>query len=57
MRIPIEDEVGQRPDAYLVLAWNFIDEFVRKEQDWLTAGGELIVPIPEVKVIAGNRSA
>jgi 2-polyprenyl-3-methyl-5-hydroxy-6-metoxy-1,4-benzoquinol methylase len=57
VRIPIEDEVGQRPDAYLVLAWNFIDEFVRKERDWLTAGGELIVPIPEVKVIAANQSA
>ena len=39
VRIPIEDEAGQRPDAYLVLAWNFIDEFVRKEQDWLAAGG------------------
>ena len=38
VRIPIEDEAGQRPDAYLVLAWNFIDEFVRKEQDWLADG-------------------
>ena len=57
VRIPIEDEVGQRPDAYLVLAWNFIDEFVRKEQDWLASGGEFIVPVPEVKVIAANRSA
>ncbi len=54
MRIPIEDEAGQRPDAYLVLAWNFIDEFVRKEQDWLASGGAFIVPIPEVKVIGAN---
>ena len=57
VRIPIEDEAGQRPDAYLVLAWNFIDEFVRKEKDWLAAGGEFIVPIPEVKVIGANRPA
>jgi 2-polyprenyl-3-methyl-5-hydroxy-6-metoxy-1,4-benzoquinol methylase len=57
VRIPIEDEVGQRPDAYLVLAWNFIDEFVRKEQAWLRSGGEFIVPIPEVKVIGANQSA
>jgi 2-polyprenyl-3-methyl-5-hydroxy-6-metoxy-1,4-benzoquinol methylase len=57
VRIPIEDEAGQRPDAYLVLAWNFIDEFVRKEQDWLAAGGQFIVPIPEVKVIEANRGA
>ena len=57
VRIPIEEEVGQRPDAYLVLAWNFIDEFVRKEQAWLRSGGEFIVPIPEVKVIGANQSA
>ncbi len=57
VRIPIEDEVGQRPDAYLVLAWNFIDEFVRKEQSWLAQGGEFIVPIPEVKVIGAERGS
>jgi SAM-dependent methyltransferase len=54
VRIPIEDEAGQRPDAYLVLAWNFIDEFVRKEQGWLADGGHFIVPIPEVKVIGAD---
>jgi hypothetical protein len=57
MRIPIEDEAGQRPDAYLVLAWNFIDEFVRKEQAWLASGGEFIVPVPEVKIIGANQAA
>jgi 2-polyprenyl-3-methyl-5-hydroxy-6-metoxy-1,4-benzoquinol methylase len=57
VRIPIEDEADQRPDAYLVLAWNFIDEFVRKEQDWLAEGGQFIVPIPEVKIIEANLGA
>lgn len=50
VRIPIEAEEGQRPDAYLVLAWNFIEEFLKKEQPWLAAGGELIVPIPKVRI-------
>lgn len=50
VRIPIEAEEGQRPDAYLVLAWNFIDEFLKKERSWLAAGGELIVPIPKVQI-------
>lgn len=49
VRIPIESEEGARPDAYLVLAWNFIEEFVAKEQAYLAAGGELIVPIPKVR--------
>jgi len=57
VRIPIEDEAGQRPDAYLVLAWNFIDEFVAKEHDWLAGGGEFIVPVPAVQVIGTGNSA
>jgi hypothetical protein len=57
VRIPIEDEVGQRPDAYLVLAWNFVDEFVRKESKWLASGGRFIVPIPEVRVIGESVRA
>ena len=50
-RIPIIDEMGQAPDAFLVLAWNFIDEFVKREQSYLAGGGEFIVPVPELRVI------
>ena len=50
-RIPIEAEGDGAPDAYLVLAWNFLEEFLRKEQVYLAAGGEFIVPIPEVKIV------
>ncbi|MGE0223829.1 MAG: class I SAM-dependent methyltransferase [Acetobacteraceae bacterium] len=56
-RIPIEAEEGPRPDAYLVLAWNFIDEFVVKEADWLRGGGEFIVPVPAVRVIGADAAA
>lgn len=48
VRIPIEAEEGARPDAYLVLAWNFINEFLVKESAYLAGGGELVVPIPKV---------
>jgi hypothetical protein len=44
-----------RPDAYLVLAWNFLDEFLVKERAYLEAGGEFIVPVPNVCVIGGFR--
>ena len=50
-RIPIVAEAGARPDAYLVLAWNFLDEFVAKERDYLLGGGEFIVPVPRLRVI------
>lgn len=51
-RLPIiSDETRPRPDAYLVLAWNFFDEFVAKERDYLDQGGEFIVPVPKLRII------
>jgi hypothetical protein len=57
VRIPIEAEGGPWPDAYLMLAWNFIDEFLKKEADYLDAGGVFIVPIPQVREITKDSSA
>lgn len=51
-RIPIKNEAMlPRPDAYLMLAWNFLSEFLVKERAYLESGGKFIVPIPEMKVI------
>jgi len=50
-RIPILDEsTVERPDAYLLLAWNFLDEILEKERAYLEAGGVFIVPVPELRV-------
>lgn len=50
-RIPIVAEGGERPHAYLMLAWNFLDEFLEKERPFIESGGEFIVPVPELRVI------
>lgn len=51
VRIPIVDEgTVEKPDAYLVLSWNFLDEFLLKERAYLEGGGEFIVPVPALKV-------
>lgn len=51
-RIPIVDEAtAARPDAYLLLAWNFIDEIMEKERAYLEAGGAFIVPVPQLRVM------
>ena len=53
-RIPIVEETqDQRPDAYLVLAWNFIDEFLKNPANiaYMKDGGAFIVPIPHVHVV------
>ena len=52
--IPIysEDEMRKiKPDYMLVLPWHFIDEFVRRESDYLNSGGKFIVPCPKFEVI------
>jgi SAM-dependent methyltransferase len=56
-RQPIIDEGDARPDAYLLLAWNFYDEIVAKERAFLAAGGEFIVPIPKLRVIGAADAA
>ena len=62
VRIPIVAErADEKPDAYLVLAWNFIDEFLAAPANtaFIETGGEFIVPIPKLRVLsgAGTRSA
>lgn len=54
-RIPIVEEGSiPEPDAYLMLPWNFLDEFVQRRADYLDAGGAFIVPIPEPHVVGGR---
>lgn len=39
-----------RPDYTLVFAWSFFDEICKKNSDYLTSGGKMIVPLPEVAI-------
>jgi SAM-dependent methyltransferase len=52
--IPIISEAQsreQRPDYYLVLPWHFIDEFKRREGEFLARGGQFILPMPKLKLV------
>jgi 2-polyprenyl-3-methyl-5-hydroxy-6-metoxy-1,4-benzoquinol methylase len=52
VRMPIFDEKEtDLPDAYLILAWNFLKEFLPKKKDYIMNGGKFIVPIPTPVVI------
>ena len=53
--IPIiseEQSRKQKPDYYLVLPWHFIDEFKKREKDFLARGGKFVLPMPEVTLVS-----
>ncbi len=54
--IPIISEkeaLAMSPDYYLVLPWHFKDSIVRREEEFLSNGGKLIFPFPEIEIIGG----
>ena len=56
-KIPIiseEDSRAMKPDYYLALPWHFLEEFVERESEFLTRGGQFIVPLPEVRVLGAS---
>lgn len=45
-------ERADRPDYLLLFAWSFFDEISKRSADYLAGGGRMILPLPEVRVIA-----
>lgn len=56
--IPIVSEKEMReqnPDYLLVLPWHFIDEFEKREKDYINKGGSLVLPCPQFKIIGNSN--
>ena len=52
--IPILSEADARamkPDYFLVLPWHFKDGILRREKEYLAAGGKFIFPFPEIEIV------
>jgi len=57
-RLPIVDETKTAPpDGYLLLAWNFLREFLPRKRNYIMNGGEFIMPIPTPVVINNDNYA
>jgi SAM-dependent methyltransferase len=52
--IPIISEAearAMRPDYFLVLPWHFKDVIIQREKEYLSSGGKLIFPLPEIEIV------
>jgi hypothetical protein len=51
-----EETMRANPPAYLlVLPWHFRDEIVKREDDFLSAGGQLLFPFPTFEVYSKKK--
>jgi hypothetical protein len=47
---PVSALLEDRPDAVLILAWNFSQEIMRQQEAYRLQGGRFITPLPEPRV-------
>lgn len=46
-----EEQAREEADAFFILPYAFLDNFMEREVEFLKSGGRFIIPLPEVRVI------
>ena len=55
--VPADRLAHDRPGHTLMLAWNFAEEIVTEQAQYLREGGRFVVPIPEPAVLENGPRA
>jgi SAM-dependent methyltransferase len=53
--LPSEELYLRRPDYVVILAWNYAEPIIKRHQRYIAEGGTFVVPLPELRVISGER--
>ena len=54
--VPPERIASDPPDVMLVLAWNYLDEIVEQQAEFVRRGGRFLVPIPTPRFVGGETA-